>query len=128
MSDVILLDTGPLGLVAHPKASKENDECNEWLRSTLTQGKCVLVPGISDYELRRELLRMGSSQGLAKLDALKNFLGFVPITTDAMNQAAEFWAKARSLGKPTAPDQALDGDMILSGQAVVMMAQGHSVV
>lgn len=95
MSDVILLDTGPLGLVAHPHASPENDECNRWLRSQLIKGKRVLVPGLSDYELRRELLRIGSKKGIAKLDALKRSLGFFldgnPIAPKCAGAVGETW-------------------------------------
>lgn len=128
MSDIILLDTGPLGLVTHPKGSAESDECNQWLRSQITKGTRVLVPGISDYELRREMLQIGSTKGIAKLDALKSTIGFAPVNTDVMNQAAEFWAQARKMGKPTAADKALDGDMILSAHAAVIAGRGHQVV
>jgi predicted nucleic acid-binding protein len=128
MSDIILLDTGPLGLVTHPKSSAESDKCNRWLRSQITKGTRVLVPGISDYELRREMLQIGSTRGIAKLDALKSTIGFAPISTDVMNQAAEFWAQARKMGKPTAADKALDGDMILAAHAAVIAGRGHRVV
>jgi predicted nucleic acid-binding protein len=128
MSDVILLDTGPLGLVTHPKASPENEACNRWLESQITKGVRVLVPGISDYELRRKLLQIGSMKGIAKLDALKRAIGFDPITTAVMDQAAAFWARARVMGSPTAPDAALDGDMILSAHAAMIEGHGHKVI
>jgi predicted nucleic acid-binding protein len=128
MSDIILLDTGPLGLVTHPNASPENDACNEWLRSQISQQKLIVVPGISDYELRREMIRIGSTRSIAKLEALKNSLRFAPITTAVMNQAALFWARARRMGKPTAADHALDGDMILSAHAAIIESDQHQVV
>jgi hypothetical protein len=128
MSDIILLDTGPLGLVTHPKASPENDACNQWLRSQIINQKIVVVPGISDYELRREMIRIGSTRGIAKLEALKDSLRFAPITTAVMNQAALFWASARSMGKPTASDTSLDGDMILSAHAALIDSTQHHVV
>jgi hypothetical protein len=49
--------------------------------------------------------------------------GHVPISTVAMRRAAELWAQARSMGQPTAPDLALDGDVILAAQAIVLAAQ-----
>lgn len=128
MSDIILLDTGPLGLVTHPKGSTESDECNRWLREQITKGTHVLVPGISDYELRREMVLNDSTKGITKLDALKNTIGFAPINTVVMNQAAEFWAQARRMGKPTATDKALDSDMILSAHAAVVASRGYQVV
>jgi len=86
------------------------------------------VPEIADYELRRELLRMDKIDGIKRLDALKDILGYIPITTQMMLVAAEFWAQARKKGKPTADDKALDGDVILAAQARVIMDGGKNVV
>jgi hypothetical protein len=55
-------------------------------------------------------------------------VGNVPLTTEIMLQAASFWAQARNMGKPTAPDTALDGDVILAAQAEVLSSEGHQVV
>lgn len=128
MSDIILLDTGPLGLITHPRASPENEACNRWLGAQIIKGVRVLVPGISDYELRRKMLQIGSTRSIAKLDALKRTIGFDPITTSVMDQAATFWAQARGMGRPTAPDTALDGDMILSAHAAVIESHAHKVI
>lgn len=128
MSHIVLLDTGPLGLVTHPKASPESDFCNQWMRSQLQKGVRVLVPGIADYELRREMLLNGNAKGIIKLDALRKAVGFMPITTAVMDQASTFWAEARKMGKPTATDAALDGDMILSAQAWILSGQGNEVI
>jgi hypothetical protein len=128
MTQIVLLDTGPLGLITHPKASKESNLCNQWMQSQLVKGARVLVPGISDYELRREMLLVGNSKGIIKLNALRKAIGFAPITIAVMDQAAAFWAKARKMGKPTASDPALDGDMILSAHASLITDQGHQVV
>jgi predicted nucleic acid-binding protein len=80
-------------------------------------GDRVLVPEIVDYEVRRELLRAHKTAGLARLDALATSLEYQPLTSTAMRQAARFWAQARRQGRPTAPDYALDGDVILAAQA-----------
>ena len=45
---------------------------------------------------------------------------YVPLTTDAMRQAAAFWAEARQRGRPTADDKALDGDVILAAQVATL--------
>ena len=68
----------------------------------------LCLPETADYELRRELLRMKSSGSIRRLDELKTRLRYAPITTEAMLKAAELWAEARSAGKPTADEKALD--------------------
>ncbi len=77
----------------------------------------VIIPEIADYEVRRELLRAKKMKGLAQLDALADLLEYLPITTAAMRQAAQFWATARQTGQPTAGDKTIDSDMILASQA-----------
>ena len=70
MSEVVLLDAGPLGLVTNPKRSPESEACVHWLQSLVTAGVRVIVPEIADYEVRRELLRANKVRGLSRLDAL----------------------------------------------------------
>ncbi len=128
MSRIVLLDSGPLGLVTNPKNSVETFECNRWLRLLLADGTSVLVPEIADYEVRRELLRGDKTAGIKRLDALKITIGYVPITTATMLRAAEFWAQVRKLGRPTADNKALDGDVILAAQAALLAEQGDEVI
>jgi predicted nucleic acid-binding protein len=128
MSRIVLLDAGPLGMVTNPKSSPETDRCNRWLEGLLLNGVEVAIPEIADYEVRRELLRADKTKGIQRLDALKTTLRYVPITTEAMLKAAEFWAEARKQGKPTADDKALDGDVILAAQATLVAGEGDEVV
>lgn len=88
----------------------------------------MVIPEIADYEVRRELLRAEKSLGLARLNALKGMLSYPPITTPTMIQAAEFWAAARRLGRKMADHSALDADVILAAQAVVMAGEGSPTV
>jgi predicted nucleic acid-binding protein len=117
---VVLLDTGPLGLATNPRRSSQSVACAQWLQSLVSSGVRVLLPEIADYEVRRALLRANKENGLARLDALARLLEYLPLTTTAMRQAARFWAQARQQGRPTAGDQALDGDVILAAQAVTL--------
>jgi predicted nucleic acid-binding protein len=125
---IVLLDAGPLGMITNPRATTENQRCRQWLGALLAGGMRVAVPEIADYEVRRELLRAGRLRGIAHLDRAKTTLEYVPITTAAMLQAADFWAQARQQGQPTAPDLALDGDVILAAQALLLAQQGDPVV
>ncbi len=121
----VLLDAGPLGLVTNPRRSSKSLECARWLQALVASEAEVIVPEIADYEVRRELLRARKIRGLAKLDALSELLGYLPLTTSAMRQAARFWAEARQRGQPTAGDKTIDGDMILAAQAKTL---GRSAV
>jgi predicted nucleic acid-binding protein len=128
VAHIVLLDTGPLGLLTHPNAATSNAQAAGWLRELVTSGVAVRVPEISDYELRRELLRLGKTRSVAVLDRYKTALGYVPLTTESMLRAAAFWADVRREGKPTAPDLALDGDAILAGQAAALSTGGEDEV
>ncbi len=124
MTDVVLLDAGPLGMVSHPRASVA---IVEWLARLVAAGIPVMIPEIADFEVRRELLRVGRRRGVERLDQLRVGLEFVPITSDAMLRAAAFWADARRRGRATAGDQSLDADVILAGQAATL-GRGQVVV
>lgn len=123
MSRAILLDAGPLGLVTNPKLSPQSLICARWLQDLVASGARVILPEISDYEVRRELLRAQKLRGIGRLDALTALLEYLPLSTAAMRQAAILWAKARQQGQPTAGDKALDGDVILAAQAMTLGAR-----
>jgi len=117
---IVVLDSGPLGLATNPKDSPEAVACKEWLQRLLRAGHQVVVPEIIDYEIRRELIRAGKVKGLQALDDLKATHGYLPLTTDAMLKAAQFWAEVRQVGLPTADRLALDADVILAAQAATL--------
>ncbi len=128
MSMVILLDAGPLGLITNPRASQETRECNQWLESLALKGILVKIPEIADFEVRRELLRADKFKGIGRLNDLQKYLDYVPLTTQTMLKAAQFWAQVRKQGMPTADDKALDGDVILAAQATLIQDEGHEVI
>ncbi len=98
--------------------------CGQWLRDAASAGATVIVPEIADYEVRRELIRARRTAGIARLDALASQVEYLAITTTAMRRAAEIRAAARQRGRPTAADAALDGDVILAGQATTLNRSG----
>ena len=122
MSRVVVLDAGPIGLATNPRRSLASAACAHWLQSLARAGVRIVLPEIADYEVRRELLRANKHKGLAQLDALAALVEYLPISTAAMRQAAEYWAQARQQGQPTAGDQTIDGDMILAAQAATLDA------
>lgn len=117
MKRFVLLDAGPLGLITNPKRSQQSIACNQWLQSLLLAGDHVMVPEITDYEVRRELRRARKVKGLQRLDDLIEAIEYLPLTTAIMRDAARLWAEIRQLGLPTAADHSLDGDVILAAQA-----------
>src|SRR5258708_1003044 len=114
---IVILDSGPLGMITNPRAGGEPLACRKWLHTLVNAGHVVVLPEIADYEVRRELLRAKKSNGLSRLDQLKTLIDYLPITTEAMLKAAELWAQARNSGHPTASNEALDADVILAAQA-----------
>ncbi len=127
---VVVLDSTPLGILCHPRNPPKVMACRQWVNDLLAAGRRVIVPEIADYEVRRELIRLGSQIALTHLDQLAIRLEYLPLTTGTMRYAAELWAQARSAGKPTAPDHALDADVIVAAQALglntpVVVATGN---
>ena len=120
VNTVILLDTGPLGLVSAPKLSPLAIDCKRWVQTLIASGRRIIVPEIADYEVRRELLRANKIKGLAHLDGFIASVEYLPLTTPAMRQAAQFWADARQQGQQTAHDKNIDGDCILAAQAATL--------
>lgn len=119
MPDLIVLDSGPLGLILQRAGYQQADECRAWFKRHLSAGRRVVVPEIVDYELRRELLRLNKSDAVTKLDAIAATPGwYLPLSTQSMRLAAGLWAQVRQQGQPTADRHALDVDVILSAQAL----------
>ena len=96
------------------------------MRTALQNRVKLIVPAIADYELRRELIRNGSVDSIAKLDLIESgkhpdFPGviYLPLADDAIKRAADLWAEARNKGYGTAQDKALDGDVMITAQVLV---------
>ena len=120
----LLLDTGVLGMVCHPK---EHGPLALWLKDVLQDPDKrieIILPAISDYELRRKLIhlikykqRREAQKTLRRLDELVELLKFLPLDAKTMWRAAGLWADARGQGQSTAAEYALDGYVILAAQA-----------
>lgn len=118
MNERFALDSTPLSLLCHPNLRlAEVREVRDWVARRVTLGDEVLIPEICDYEVRRELLRVGRTESVGRLDDLHAEYTVLAVTGDILRRAAQFWAEARQAGLPTASPEALDADAILAAQA-----------
>lgn len=117
----LLLDTAVLGEVCHPR---KYGDVRGWLARAVIHHE-ILISEVADYELRRELLRIGSHHSLARLDELTRELSYIPMATSTWRAAAKLWATLRRGGIVTAAPTALDGDVLIAAQAI---AEGATVV
>lgn len=65
MNEPVMLVSGPLGRLAHHQAPPE---ITVWLRTLLVAKRKVIIPEISDYEIRRSLLLHGRQRSLGVLE------------------------------------------------------------
>jgi len=122
MTHVIILDTGPLGLLTNPKKTPEPRAITQWALDLMAAGHRLIVPAIADYEVRRELERLGHRKGLAQLDAFNAARAdrYLALTDSALQLAAKLWAQARNAGTPTADPKELDCDVLIAAQALTL--------
>jgi predicted nucleic acid-binding protein len=122
VSSALVLDATPLGRLAYPS---ENAAVADWLREVLASGRRVVVPEVSDYEVRRGLLHQRENRPrdrklirrVERLEKLGDDLYYAPIKTRQMRRAAEVWGKAKARGITYGPAKALGADAILISQA-----------
>ena len=112
----LLLDTGVLGQICHPR---KHLDVRIWFGQAVYEHD-MLLSEVADYELRRELLRIGSLKSLARLDELTRELRYLPTTTATWRRAAKLWAQQRQTGRITA--EGLDGDLLIAAQAMEELA------
>ncbi len=129
MREYVLLDSGPLGHACRRRGAPLGDQCRLWLDGLLARGVDIIIPEISDYEVRRELTRIGATGSLRRLDALvtTGYLSYAPVTTSEWRHAALLWADARRRGSPTASPDALDADVILAASAATIGQPGDQI-
>ncbi len=128
MARLILLDAGLLGLISAKNRTPEVLAFEGWMKAVTDGGADLLIPDVTRYEVRRELLRIRATAQLRNLDHFCASLGTAPVTPEALDRAGEFWAIVRQMGKPTSHPQALDADAILAATASTIAQPGDEVV
>ncbi|MGO9465284.1 MAG: nucleic acid-binding protein [Isosphaeraceae bacterium] len=130
MREIVLLDSGPLGLASRRHGSPVPDQCRGWFQGLIARGVVVVVPEVADYEVRRELTRIGAHAALRRLDDLVATGGLAdfPGLTAEWRQTTLYWADARQRGLPTASPDALDADVILAACAATIGQPGDRVI
>ena len=130
MKRLLILDSGPLGLLTHPQRSAEVMAITDWVAESLRDGTRIFVPAIVYYEVKRELLRAGKTNGVARLDAFIDAAPgrYIPLSDQALRLAAELWAQSRQAGRPTAEPGALDIDVLIAAQALSLGEAASDVV
>jgi predicted nucleic acid-binding protein len=120
MSLTIFLDSGPLVLLTNTNRTPDIVACLQWAVDMMAAGHRFVVPSIADYEVRRELQRAGKLGGLASLDAWNTAYPdrYLPLSDSALRLGSMLWAQARNAGTPTADPKELDGDVLISAQAL----------
>lgn len=116
---IIVLDTTVLGAVTNPKPKSPTVQATiRWALQLRQAGHTFAIPSIAVYEIKRELLRGGSTASVTALEAFVSASTniYLPITDNTLTRAAWLWADIRNAGQTTAKDAALDGDVILMAQ------------
>ena len=90
MSRVIFLDTGPLGIITNPKKPIVTLNMLQWAAAHIRARNRIMVPAIADYEIRRELIRLGKQTGIISLNAWNSLPSdrYVPLTDSALQLAS----------------------------------------
>jgi predicted nucleic acid-binding protein len=132
---IVLLDSGVLGLLVHPiqrelkednKKITEISQCTKWFYSLSARSVYFVTSEVSDYEIRRELIRIQSS-GIEILDNLRldSIIDFLPVNTQVWEKASQLWAKMRQERIATASDRNIDADMIIAAQWQILCEENQ---
>ena len=128
MRRIVILDAGPAGLVVCSAEVPAAAHCMSWLAGLESSSAEVVLPTIVDFEVRRELLRIGATAKLRALDELGARFDLVDVSAEAFRRAAEFWAIVRRAGRPTADPKALDADTLVAGVAATIADPWDDVI
>jgi len=125
---IILLDSGVIGNICNPNPSQMRQQLDNWLFGSIARGAYIASSTICDFEVRRSLklseIQGTTITGTPYLDNLNNLIDFIPVDLEITRLAADLWALARRNGIPTAANERLDADLIISATCQ-SLAQNH---
>ncbi|WP_435019008.1 type II toxin-antitoxin system VapC family toxin [Tundrisphaera sp. TA3] len=127
MARFILQDAGVVGLLCSAPSLPNVASALEWLSRRVARDAKIVLTDLTDYEVRRELDRLGAIKKLGRLERLRDESLTIGVSHEAWVKASEFWAITRREGRPTADPHSLDGDTILAGVAATVGPPGDSV-
>jgi hypothetical protein len=125
---IVFLDTNIVGLISNSNTSfDECQQCDKWFTTLSVRGVRFVTSDICDYEVRRGLIssfiRSGKlASGINGLNSPKTdgLLEFLPVSTEALDLAANLWARASNEGLTTRDDKNIDVDIIISAQYQIL--------
>jgi len=117
MNSIIVLDARPLLQICHPRKWQG---ISDWSAEAVASGWRIVVPEITDYEVRRLLLKRGATRQLKELNGNVEDLYYAPLTTALMRGAAQVWAEAENSGYRFGHPKTLNADAILVAQTQAM--------
>ena len=126
MARLILLDAGVVGLLCSSPFLPNVVACGDWLEGQSQAGADFVLSDLTDFEVRRELLRLRAHAKLRRLDDLRLLLKTPQVDFRTWQKAAESWAIVRQADRPTAAPAAHDGDAILAAVASSIIQPGDS--
>lgn len=122
MSRVIFFDAGPLGIITNPRLPSLalTISAIQWAIQLTHAGHRLIVPAVADFEVRRELLCAGKTQGIELLNACNMAQPdrYLPLTDSALKRAAELWSQAGNRGALPADPKELSCDVLIASQAL----------
>jgi hypothetical protein len=121
---IVFLDTNILGLICNKNVSfDECQQCKKWFDTLFLRGVRIVTSDLCHYEVMRGLISSSirsnePAPGIKSLELLKTdgFLEFLPVSTEALNLAANLWARASTSGQTTRDEKDIDIDIIISAQ------------
>jgi hypothetical protein len=121
---IVFLDTNILGLICNKNISfDECQQCKKWFDTLFLRGVRIVTSDLCHYEVMRGLIGASirsneAAPGIKSLELLKvdGFLEFLPVSTEALDLAANLWAKAFTSGQTTRDEKDIDIDIIISAQ------------